>query len=72
LKRSRIICPEVAVNGKYLPGKSKFFVECPEKLKFFGNLLGKIEVLLTRIHNPQTSNQIDTAGLYDLLITVNY
>src|SRR6218665_384101 len=56
---------------KNLPEKSKFFKNLPEKpffceiawkkSKFLGNLPGKIEILLTRIHDPQISNQIDTA-----------
>jgi len=33
----------------------------PEKSKFHLNLPGKIEILLTRIHDPQISNQIDAA-----------
>ena len=38
LKRNRIICPEVAVNDQFLPGKSKFLGNCQKKLKFFKNL----------------------------------
>ena len=34
LKRIRIICPEVAVNGQFLPGKSNFDLNCLEKSKF--------------------------------------
>jgi len=45
LKRNRIICPEVAVNDQFLPGKSKFIVKLPEKSKFFENLNGKIDTL---------------------------
>src|SRR6218665_1720782 len=37
LKRIRIICPKVAVNGQFLPGQSTF-LKLPEKSKFFGNL----------------------------------
>jgi len=54
LKRNRKICPEVAVNEQFLPGKSKlclnclkkstFFKICLKKLKFFTNLPGKIEI----------------------------
>jgi len=33
-----------------------------EKSKFFGNMSGKIEICLTRIHDPQISNQIDAGG----------
>jgi len=64
LKRNIIICPEVhvAVNGQILPGKLVIFVKLPEKLTFFGNLPVKIEMFLTRIHDPQISNQIDTAA----------
>jgi len=28
LKRNRKMCPEVAVNGQFLPGKSKLFLNC--------------------------------------------
>ncbi len=45
LKRNKIICPEVAINGQFLPGKSNFFVKLPEKAKFFRNLPRKIEFL---------------------------
>jgi len=31
------------------------------KSKFLGNLPGKTEILLTRVHDPQISNQIDSA-----------
>ena len=44
LKRNRIICQEVAVNGQFLPGNSNFF-KFPEKSKFFGNLPGKSKFL---------------------------
>ena len=43
MKRNRIICPRLAVNGQFLPGKSKFFMKLPEKSKFFENLPGKID-----------------------------
>ena len=43
LKRNRIICPEAAVNEKFLPGKSIFF-KLPEKSKFFKNLPEKVEI----------------------------
>ena len=61
-------CPEVhvglSVNGQLLPGKSKLFVKLPEKKsKFVENLPGKIETFLTRIHDPQISNQIDAKCL---------
>jgi len=35
-----------------LPGKIEVLVKLPEKSKFFGNLPGKIEIYLTRIHDP--------------------
>jgi len=37
---------------------------CLKISKFIVNLLGKIEFFLTRIHDPQISNQIDAADLY--------
>ena len=40
LKRNRIICPEVAVNGQFLPGKSNNFLNC---LKLFLKLPPKSE-----------------------------
>jgi len=36
-------------------------VEILRKSNFFVNLPGKIEIVLTRIHDPQISNQIDAA-----------
>ena len=42
---------------------------CLKKSKFLGNLLGKIEILLTRIHDPQISKQIDGAGFYQVSAT---
>src|SRR6218665_1073244 len=45
-----------------LPGKIRFFLRnCLMKSKFLGNLPGKTEILLTRVHDPQISNQIDSA-----------
>jgi len=65
LKRNRIICPEVAVNEQFLPGKSNGFLNCLRKSKFFKTLVKlpekieislkcarKIEIFLTRIHDP--------------------
>jgi len=38
----------------------EIFQKLPEKIKiYFTNLPGKIEILLTQIHDPQISNQID-------------
>src|SRR6218665_3435509 len=37
LKRNRIFCPEIAVNGQFFALKIKFF-ELLEKIKIFGNL----------------------------------
>jgi len=44
LKRNRIICQDVAVNGQFVPGNSKFCLKLIEKSKFFGNLPGKIKI----------------------------
>ena len=41
--------------------KSKFVINCLKKSKFLGNLPGKIEILLTRIHDSQISKQIDAS-----------
>jgi len=41
LKRNSIICPEVAVNEQFLPGKSDFFLNCLKKSKLFKTLLEK-------------------------------
>ena len=40
LKRNRIIliCPEVAVNGQFLSGKSKFYLKLPEKNRNFSEI----------------------------------
>jgi len=43
--------------------KSNVLVKLPEKIKCFGNLPGKTEILFTRIHDPQISNQIDAADI---------
>src|SRR6218665_3227547 len=45
LKRNRIICPEIAVNGQFLTGKLNFFLNCLKKSKFFGNLIEKIRIV---------------------------
>ena len=39
-----------------------------KKLKIFGNLPVEIEMFLTRIHDPQISNQIDAVVAILLLI----
>src|SRR6218665_3841725 len=54
LTRNCIIWPEVALNGHFFAWKIDFF-NCLKKLKFFGNLPVEIEILLTRIHDPQDS-----------------
>jgi len=46
LKRNRIICLDIAVNGQFLPGKL-IFLYCLKKLKFFKHLPGKIEIFQT-------------------------
>src|SRR6218665_281578 len=61
--RNRIICPKVAVNEQFLPGKSNFLI-CLEKSKFFKNLPGKIEIFLTRIHDPPPIFQTTLTPLY--------
>ena len=35
LKINRIICPDVAVNEQFLPGKSKFGLNCLKESKSF-------------------------------------
>src|SRR6218665_2667780 len=45
LKRNRIICPEVAVNGHYFAWKIEF-LKLSEKIKIFGNLPAKLDILL--------------------------
>src|SRR6218665_2264454 len=45
LKRNRIICPDVAVNGKFFVWKIEFF-NCLKKIKIFGNLPAKLDILL--------------------------
>ena len=51
LKRSRIICPEVAVNDQFLPEKNQnFCVKGPEKMKFSKICLEK-SIFFTRIHD---------------------
>ena len=64
----------MAVNDQLLSGKSKFYVKLPEKnrnlskicletINFLVKLPEKIEFFLTRIHDPQISNQIDAPGV---------
>jgi len=33
MKRNRVICPEIAVNSQFLPGKLTFFVKLPKKIE---------------------------------------
>src|SRR6218665_1817708 len=89
LKRNRIICPEVAVNGLFLLGISIFllpeknqnfrkfacktrysFVKLPEKIEIFRKFACRNRIFLTRIHDPQISNQIDAAIAILLLISL--
>jgi len=60
--------------------KSKFFTNLPEKNRNFSKIClkkidislkfaWKIEILLTRIHDPQISNQIEAAVLLDQIKT---
>jgi len=51
MKRNRVICPEVAVNGQFFCWKINFF-KLPEKIEIFRKFAWKIEIILTRIHNP--------------------
>ena len=44
LKKNRIICPAVAVNEQFLPGKSKFFGKLSEKSNLFKNFFEEIEI----------------------------
>jgi len=59
---------------KNLPGKNRIFLwNCLKKSKFLWNLPGKIEIFLTRIHDPQISNQIDAAAfIYFVFVTIIY
>ena len=43
LKRNRIICPEVAVNGQFVHGKSKSFVKLLVKIESFRKFAWRIE-----------------------------
>src|SRR6218665_2262342 len=42
----------------------EFFVKLPTKSKFLGNSPGKRKKILTRILDPQISNQIDVTGTH--------
>jgi len=48
--------------------KSNFLVKLPEESKFFGNLPGKIEICLTRIHDPPDFKP-DLRRWYEVLAT---
>src|SRR6218665_1514153 len=61
-KRNKIICQEVAVNDQFLPGKSKFFVKLPEKIKIFWKFVIKKSNFFTWIYDPQISNKTDAAA----------
>src|SRR6218665_2388224 len=41
---NRIICPEVGVNEQFLPGKSKFVLNCLTEIEIFRNVPWKIEI----------------------------
>src|SRR6218665_1379451 len=63
--------PEKNQNFRKFACKTRYsFVKLPEKLKFFGNLPVEIEFFLTRIHDPQISNQIGAAVAILLLISL--
>ena len=68
MKRSRIICPEVAVNGQTLPGKS-IFLNCLKKSKFFGNLPGKIEIFDPDPRPPRFQTRLTPLNTITLVIT---
>jgi len=69
-QRNRIICPEVAVNDKFLPGKSIFFCEiCLEKIKISRKFAWKNQIFLPG-STTQISNQIDAATYWRHFISV--
>src|SRR6218665_3666678 len=59
----RIICPEAAVNGQFYL-ENRFFLNCLKNSKIFRKFAWKNRNLLTRIHDPQISNQIDATEFH--------
>src|SRR6218665_1199436 len=71
LENQFFLLPEKIKIFGNLPAKLDIlFLNCLKKLKFFGNLPVEIEIFLTRIHDPQISNQIDAAFAILLLISL--
>src|SRR6218665_1257807 len=71
LENQFFLLPEKIKIFGNLPAKLDIlFLNCLKKLKFFGNLPVEIEIFLTRIHDPQISNQIDAAVAILLLISL--
>jgi len=60
------MCLKISKFLENLPGKSKFFVKLPEKIEISRKFAWKNRNLVdpvTRIHDPQISNQIDASEL---------
>ena len=61
LKRNKIICTEVAVNGQFCLENRNFLWNCLKKMKCFGYLPGKIKIFGEIIDAAVTTSQ-DTIG----------
>src|SRR6218665_3209980 len=59
----RIICPEAAVNGQFYL-ENRFFLNCLKNSKIFRKFAWINRNLLTRIPDPQISNQIDATEFH--------
>ena len=57
MKRNRIICPGVAVNGQLLPGKSKFLVKLFEKYRNFSKI--RLEKSISCVKLPEKINFLE-------------
>ena len=55
-------CLEIRFFLNFLK-KRNFLVKLSEKVEIFRKFAWKMEILLTRIHAPQISNQIDAADI---------
>ena len=57
MKRNRIICQELAVNGKFLP-KNRLFVKLPEQIKVFRKFAWKNRNVLPGSTTPRFQTRL--------------
>src|SRR6218665_667425 len=70
LKTNRIICPEVAVNGQFLPGKLKFLLKLPDKIeilrKFYDSVNNPAELLAGEFSSFRLTHRTATIFMFNL------